>query len=70
MAQVKLEYVLFGLGAVGAAGLAWYFFLRKPPELPYECPECGARFATQAELSAHMVAVHGIYMLEVKVIGA
>lgn len=33
MAQVKLEYVLLGLGTAGLT--YWYFFIRpKPPALP------------------------------------
>ena len=72
--KIKVEYVLLALGVVGAAGLAYYFFVRKPPELPYECPYCPARFATFEELAAHIAAEHPgepvPYALEVKVVEA
>lgn len=70
--EIKAEYVLLGLGAVGLAAY-WYFFLRKP-ELPYECTYCGARFATFGELETHIAAEHPgepiPLTLEIKVVEA
>ena len=58
----KGEKVALGAGVAGLAALTIWALTKKveeaPPPKVYECPYCGAEFATEGELLAHIQAEH------------
>lgn len=56
--ETKQGLAVIGTMAAVAGGIIAVTKVKAAPPLPYSCPYCEERFATLAELQAHVAAVH------------